>query len=134
MKNIYKSTFAIAALFTSFAIPATADDANTAGDAARGERLFNRCKVCHALDSKTRKMGPHLDEIMGRTAGSLEKFKYSPALKKSEIVWDDQTLDGFLENPRKYIPGSRMMFAGLHKPKDRTDIIAYLKKVTSGAE
>ncbi|MGB2097135.1 MAG: c-type cytochrome [Candidatus Puniceispirillales bacterium] len=99
-----------------------------AGDIKAGEKVFKKCKACHVVDKEKNKTGPHLVNIMGRSAGSLESYKkYSKAMKESGIVWDEETLDGYLENPKKYIKGTKMAFAGLKKEKDRENVIAYLK-------
>lgn len=99
-----------------------------AGDIKAGEKVFKKCKACHVVDKEKNKTGPHLVNIIGRTAGSLESYsKYSKAMKESGIVWNEDTLDGYLEKPKKYIKGTKMAFAGLKKEKDRDDVIAYLK-------
>ena len=99
-----------------------------AGDIKAGEKVFKKCKACHVVDKEKNKTGPHLVNIMGRTAGSLESYKkYSKAMKESGIVWNEETLDGYLENPKKYIKGTKMAFGGLKKEKDRKNVIAYLK-------
>jgi cytochrome c len=99
-----------------------------AGDIKAGEKVFKKCKACHVIDKEKNKTGPHLVNIMGRTAGSLESYKkYSKAMKESGILWNEETLDGYLENPKKYIKGTKMAFGGLKKEKDRENVIAYLK-------
>jgi cytochrome c len=99
-----------------------------AGDIKAGEKVFKKCKACHVVDKEKNKTGPHLVNIMGRTAGSLESYKkYSKAMKESGIVWNEETLDGYLEKPKKYIKGTKMAFGGLKKEKDRKNVIAYLK-------
>lgn len=99
-----------------------------AGDIKAGEKVFKKCKACHVVDNEKNKTGPHLVNIIGRPAGSVESFKkYSKAMKESGIVWNEETLDGYLEKPKKYIKGTKMAFAGLKKEKDREDVIAYLK-------
>jgi cytochrome c len=99
-----------------------------AGDIKAGEKVFKKCKACHVVDKEKNKTGPHLVNIMGRTAGSLESYKkYSKAMKESGILWNEETLDGYLENPKKYIKGTKMAFGGLKKEKDRENVIAYLK-------
>jgi cytochrome c2 len=106
----------------------SAAPAFASGDAAAGEKVFKKCKACHVVDAEKHKTGPHLVNIMGRTAGGAEGYtKYSKALQDSGIVWDEATLDGFLENPKAYVKGTRMAFAGLKKDTDRADVIAYLK-------
>jgi cytochrome c len=98
------------------------------GDAAQGEKVFNQCKACHAVDEPQNKVGPHLVGIFGRPAGSIEDFKYSDALKESGITWNDETLSAFLADPRGYIKGNRMAYAGLKKDEDIANLLAYLKQ------
>lgn len=100
-------------------------------DAALGKRLFLRCTACHTVSSKAPgKVGPHLQGIVGRKAGSVAGFGYSPAMKGSAIVWNEATLDKWLQRPQAVVPGTTMAFAGLAKPEDRKALIAYLKKPT----
>jgi len=99
-----------------------------AGDVDAGEKVFKKCKACHLVDQEKNKVGPHLVNVFGRTAGSLESFsKYSNALKDSGIVWNDDTLNSFLEKPKAYVKGTKMAFGGLKKEEDRLNVIAYLK-------
>ena len=101
-----------------------------AGDIAKGEKIFKKCKACHVVDKEKNKTGPHLVGLFGRQAGSVESFKkYSKAMRESGIVWNAETLDGYLENPKKYLKGGKMAFAGLKKEKDRQNIIAYLESM-----
>lgn len=111
-----------AALFAMSMGTALAD-----GDAKKGKRVFNKCKACHNLEKKRNKVGPHLVGILGRKAGTVENFKYSSAMKKSAIVWDEKTLDAYVTAPKKYIPGNKMTFAGLKNESQRKDLIAYIK-------
>jgi cytochrome c len=97
------------------------------GDAAQGEKVFNKCKVCHAVDEAKNKVGPHLVGIFGRPAGSVEGFKYSDAMKESGVTWNEETIAAYLADPRGYIKGNRMAFVGLKKPEEIADLIAYLK-------
>jgi cytochrome c len=98
---------------------------NSAPDAVRGEQVYARCLACHALAYD--RVGPRHCGLFGRRAGSVPQFSYSPAMKKSGIVWNDQTLDRFLTRPLKMVPGSAMTYDGVADPKDRSDLIAYLK-------
>ena len=100
------------------------------GDPARGERVFNRCKSCHEVAQERNRNGPHLVGLFGRVSGAVEGFRYSPAMEDAALVWSEETLDGFLEDPRNYLEGNRMAFAGLRRDQDRQDVIAYLKQVT----
>ncbi len=108
------------------------------GDVAKGEKVFRKCKACHAVgEGAKNKVGPHLNDIIGRTAGTAEGFKYSKAMVaagEGGIVWDDESLAAYLEKPRDYIKGNRMSFAGLRKEADRADVIAYLKTFSEGTE
>jgi cytochrome c len=97
------------------------------GDAAQGEKVFNKCKACHAVDEPQNKIGPHLVGIFGRPAGSVEDFRYSDAMKESGVTWNDETIAAYLADPRGYIKGNRMALAGL-KEEEIADLIAYLKE------
>ncbi|MCC2113755.1 MAG: cytochrome c family protein [Hyphomicrobiales bacterium] len=101
------------------------------GDAANGEKVFKKCKACHAIgDGAKNKVGPQLNGIVGRAWGSIEDFKYSDDLKTQAAegkVWDDATLDAYLAKPKDIIPKGKMAFPGLKKDEDRADVIAYLK-------
>lgn len=100
-------------------------------DAALGKRLFLRCTACHTVSSKAPgKIGPHLQGIVGRKSGSVAGFGYSPAMKGANIVWNEATLDKWLQRPQSVVPGTTMAFAGLTKPEERKALIAYLKKPT----
>lgn len=90
-----------------------------------GEKVFKRCAACHSFTKN--KIGPSLGNIFAEKAGSVEGFKYSKAMKNTDIVWNDCTLDSFLKKPRKYIKGTNMRFIGLKKKSDRDALIEYLK-------
>jgi cytochrome c2/ABC-type phosphate transport system substrate-binding protein len=100
-----------------------------AADAERGALVFRRCAACHAVDEPVNRIGPHLLGVVGRTAGTVPGFSYSAALAGSGIVWTEANLDGFLADPRGFIPGTRMVFAGLSDPADRADVIAFLAQI-----
>jgi cytochrome c len=98
-------------------------------DAAAGEKVFAKCKACHKLDG-TDGTGPHLNGVVDRQKGAVAGFGYSDALMAvADQAWTPANLDGFLENPRVYMPGTTMTFAGLPKPQDRANLIAYLATV-----
>eukprot|EP00019_Armaparvus_languidus_P011459 CAMPEP_0168584950 /NCGR_PEP_ID=MMETSP0420-20121227/3419_1 /TAXON_ID=498008 /ORGANISM="Pessonella sp." /LENGTH=107 /DNA_ID=CAMNT_0008619799 /DNA_START=40 /DNA_END=363 /DNA_ORIENTATION=+ len=99
------------------------------GDIAKGEKLFkSRCTQCHTInDGGPNKQGPNLYGIVGRQSGSVEGFNYTKANKESGATWDEPTLFKYLENPKKFIKGTKMAFPGFKKPQDRADVIAYLK-------
>ena len=98
-----------------------------AGDVKAGAKVFKKCKACHVVDKEKNKTGPHLVNLFDRTAGSLEGYKYSKAMKASGIVWDEETLAAYLRAPKKYVKGTKMAFVGLKKDADIENIIAYLK-------
>lgn len=100
-----------------------------AADAAKGKKVFRQCMACHVADKEQSRVGPHLVGIIGRPAGQVEDFKYSDAMAESGIVWDAETLSQYLADPRGFIPGNRMAFAGLRKPGDIADVIAYLESL-----
>ena len=101
-----------------------------AADLNKGKKVFNKCKACHALEAGKKKVGPSLHGVFGRTAGSVDGFKYSKAMADSGIVWDETTIAEYLRQPRKYIPGNKMAFAGLKKQADIDNLMAYLKENT----
>ena len=112
---------ALISLFIFTAVPAQA------GDIEAGAKVFKKCKACHVVDKEKNRTGPHLVNIIGRTAGSFEKYKYSKAMKASGIVWTKETLAEYLRAPKKYIKGTKMAFVGLRKDADIANVIAYLK-------
>ncbi len=98
---------------------------HAAGDAARGEVLYKGCRDCHSIE--TNDVGPMHKDVVGRTAGTVPGYDYSPALKDSKIVWTEDNLDRWLTNPEGLVPGTKMFF-DVENPQDRADIIAFLKQ------
>jgi len=105
-----------------------ATGATFAGDAAAGEKTFRQCAACHKLEPGKHGIGPSLHGVAGRAAGSAAGYNASGQMKKSGLIWNDQNLADYLENPRKKVPGTKMTYAGLRKPQDRANVIAHIKK------
>jgi cytochrome c len=95
------------------------------GDAAHGAQVYKTCGICHAFDKNG--VGPKHAGVFGRTAGTVPDYRYSPALQKSGIVWNDAMLNKWLADPQALVPGTKMFFA-LDNAKDRADVIEYLKQ------
>jgi cytochrome c2 len=117
-------------MIAAIVLLATAAAARAEGDAARGEKRFEECATCHTTERGVNNVGPSLSGLFERKAGEIAEFRYSPALKKSGITWTPQTLDTFIADPQKQVPGNRMPFAGMPDAGDRADLIAYLQKAT----
>lgn len=99
--------------------------AQEAGDAASGEKLFAPCKACHNFVKNG--VGPDLKGVVGRKAGTYEGYSYSAPMKASGITWDEANLQEWLKNPKAKVPGTKMIFPGYPDPKKVNDVIAYLK-------
>jgi cytochrome c len=112
------------------ALAFVAGAARADGDAARGEKRFEECATCHTLERGVNNVGPSLNGLLERKAGEIADFRYSPAMKRSGITWTTQTLDMFIADPQKEVPGNRMPFTGMPDAADRADLIAYLMKAT----
>jgi cytochrome c len=121
-----KLNFAAAAALTLLtSAPALAAE----GDPTRGEQIYRRCQGCHSIDAN--RVGPRHAGLFGRRAGSLDDYSYSDAMRGSSVVWEETTLDRFLAAPRKFIPGTKMPFAGIPDAEERAALIAYLKQATA---
>ncbi|HIK96871.1 MAG TPA: c-type cytochrome [Gammaproteobacteria bacterium] len=108
------------------------NNSSVQGDYERGRQLFLQCRACHSLKiNESHKVGPNLYRILGQESGNQEGFDYSDALMSSKILWNIDTLDQFLQKPYAFIPGNRMVFAGLKNASDRLDIISYLVEETA---
>jgi len=121
----------IVAAACSAALFALAEPAVAAGDAGRGAQVFQACIACHSAVPGEHLTGPSLGDVWQRKAGAAKGFaRYSPALRRANVTWDEATLDKWLADPQKFIPGTTMAFAGLKEPNDREDVIAYLRAVS----
>jgi cytochrome c len=118
--------------FAALAVLAGAAAAATPAQIPEGESIYARCQACHALVYD--RTGPRHCGLFGRRAGSMEGFAYSEAMKKSGIVWNDKTLDRFLADPMKAVPGTTMGYAGVKDDKERAALIAYLKHASTSGE
>ncbi len=100
-----------------------------AQDAAAGEKVFSKCKICHQIGEGAKNMvGPVLNGVVGRPAGSYEGYYYSDANKNSGITWDEANLKEYLKDPKAKVPGTKMVFPGLKSEDDINNVIAYLKQ------
>ena len=117
----------LAALLSGGASASAAD-----GNAERGEEIYTRCLACHTLAQN--RVGPRHCGLFDRKAGSVPNYAYSPAMKKYGVTWNEETLDRFIENPMKTVPGTKMGYAGVKDAQERADLIAYLKRATSDPE
>jgi cytochrome c len=103
-----------------------------AQDAAKGETVFKKCQICHEVGPSAKvKVGPILNDVIGRKAATLPGFAYSPAMKEAGekgLTWTDESIAKYLENPRDFVPKNKMAFVGLKKEDERADVIAFLKK------
>jgi len=119
MRRTLALSFAIASLWTASAL---------AADPAEGEKTFRRlCSACHLVEEGKNRLGPSLHQIVGRKAGTVPGFRYSEANQKSDVVWATDKLDEYLKDPKAYMPGNRMAFAGVKRDDDRANVIAYLE-------
>ena len=99
-------------------------------DVEKGKAVFEQCAACHSLDGTGDYDGPTLKGVIGRKAGSLEDYRYSAAMKRSDVVWDAATVDKYVADPQAFIPGNRMAFAGISDKMQREDLIAFLAVAT----
>jgi len=100
------------------------------GDAQRGAQVFTQCKICHSLEAGKNVVGPSLHSLIGRKAGSVPGYAYSPAMKSANVTWTDDTLSKYLSDPKAFIPGDKMAFTGIKDPTKLGDLLAYLNQAT----
>jgi cytochrome c len=124
---VRRRAVAAAALAAAAWLPAQA-----AGDAARGEKVYERCAACHSLAAD--RTGPRHCGLVGRKAGTVAGFEYSDAMKRSGIKWDARSLDRFIAAPLTVVPGSSMGYDGVKDPRERADLVAWLVQAQRSAE
>ncbi len=116
-------------LIIGLLLSSTFSVASLAQDAAHGEKVFIRCKVCHQIGEGAKTLvGPELDGVVGRKSASVDGYSYSDGMKKANLTWTESDLSEYLKNPKQKVPGNKMAFVGLSKPEDIADVIAYLKQ------
>ena len=110
-------------------VAVAASGSAAAADVAAGEKVFKKCKACHTIEAGGKnKIGPNLAGIFGRQAALVEGYKYSKALRRSEITWDDTNMTEWLASPKKMLKGNKMAFPGLRNEEDIANVIAYMKE------
>ena len=126
LNKIGKVFIALSVLAITFSSPSISEE----NDAIKkGRKVFLRCMACHDLKSPTTKVGPSLNNIIGRKAGSLNSYNnYSKSLIESNIIWDEESLNQWFINPLTFLPGNKMTFSGIFRKIDRKNIIAFFKE------
>jgi cytochrome c len=129
-----RASFVVAAFIAATANFAILQKA-AAHDVEKGQRSFNKCLPCHAVGpGAENKVGPELNGLDGRRAGTAVNFNYSEANKNSGIVWNETTFKDYIRSPQAKIPGTKMTFAGITNPQEIDDLWAYLKQFDAGGE
>lgn len=112
---------------------ASNQSAHAEGNLENGKKVYRVCAACHSLEKGVHRTGPSLAKIWGQKAGSIDGFRrYSKALKNSNIVWTEKSLDQWLAHPKSFLPGNRMVFRGINNAAQRADLIAFLKGISEG--
>jgi cytochrome c len=123
----------VALLLSTALLSVTSARVNAAGDEKKGASLFGACAACHSLKPDRNMTGPSLAGVWERKAGTLASFeRYSPALKSSDVVWNEKSLDAWVKSPAAFIPHNRMIFPGIPDARQRGDLIAFLKQASAG--
>jgi cytochrome c len=104
--------------------------AASAQNAAEGEKVFRQCKACHSLEAGKKGVGPSLNGLIGRQSGSLADFAYSPAMKNAGVTWNEENLSKYIADPKGFVAGNKMAFAGVKKEEDLKNVVAYLLEAT----
>lgn len=120
------AVLALAALAACSAPPDKKAEPLHPGVAEDGRRVFAQCRSCHAVEPGVNRVGPSLHGVVGRKAGAAPDYSYSKAMAASGLIWTEDTLKAYLENPRTHVPGTKMSYAGLADEQDRRDVVAYL--------
>lgn len=120
MAKLFFTAAACAGVLSALALPQA-----YGADADHGEAVFKACVACH--NDKPGALGPSLKGVYGRKAGALEDFRYSAAMKRTDLVWDEPNLKEYITNPQAKVKGNRMPFSGLQNPSDIDDVVAYLQ-------
>jgi nitrite reductase (NO-forming) len=114
-------------------VPVAQAPAATGGDVEQGRQVYRKCQVCHSLETGKNGLGPSLAGIFGKKAATVPNYTYSEALRASNLTWDAATLDRYLQDPQKLVPGNKMPFPGMRTENERRDVIAYLAAATAPA-
>ncbi|EJL92127.1 cytochrome c2 [Herbaspirillum sp. CF444] len=122
MKYFQHAALAAAIVLSAASLPAMAQDVNA------GKQVYAQCAACHAVTAANG-VGPGLLGIVGRKSAASPGFRYSPALKRANLTWDEKNLDAYITDPQKAVPGNLMPFSGIADAKQRADLIAYLNTV-----
>ena len=131
LQDIGRRLFASALLLQGGGAFAVNQSSTSQGDPKSGEQVYARCMACHSLTEN--RIGPEHCGVFGRRAGSVPDFDYSPVMRAANIAWGEKTLNQFLADPMKYLPGTAMVFAGVPDQKERADVIAWLKEARPGS-
>ena len=116
-------------LLALFAMAVLPQAAQAAGDPAAGEKVFAKCRACHQVGETAKNgVGPKLNGLFGRPAGSIEGYSYTAANKNSGITWDEATFRDYIKDPKAKIPGTKMVFPGLKAPEEIDNLVAYLQQ------
>jgi cytochrome c len=106
-----------------------------AQDPASGEKVFAQCRACHQVGPTAKNaVGPHLNGLIGRKAGTVEGYNYSPANKNSGLTWDEATFTDYIKDPKAKVPGTKMVYAGLKDEQRIKDLTAYLKQFDAAGQ